>query len=152
MNPWAKNKGKCVIHVYTSEGSCVASFIQITWKLWKKFESQMKLSKFNYLPWNNLDWGNPPSYSSTSRVLQLCKVSSLSVHLLRKSCANKTFGQMGTQTGWFLYISPNFICWSTKIHKSAIKGQFTGVSCKSSTFPVPVCQTSCRTTYLAFFW
>ena len=38
-----------------------------------------------------------PSYTSLGQILQLCRVSSLSIHLSRRSCAYMTFGQTKRQ-------------------------------------------------------
>ena len=55
------------------------------------------------IPWNSSDW----DYSNSSGyILQLCKVSSVSVYLLKISCTYKTHGQ----TAWFLYTHQNFVC------------------------------------------
>ena len=42
-----------------------------------------------------LDWDNPPSSTSSGPILHLCKVSSKSVHLFRRSFAYKKYGQTG---------------------------------------------------------
>ena len=45
------------------------------------------LSPLNYLPWNMSDKDYPPSCTSKGHILQLFKVSSTSVHPLRRSCS-----------------------------------------------------------------
>ena len=51
----------------------------------------------NYLPWYFKDWDYLPSCTSSGSILQLCKVSSISFNLFRKSCAYKTTGQADGQ-------------------------------------------------------
>ena len=45
------------------------------------------------------DLDYPPSCTSLDRILQLCKVSSVSIHLLRRCCVYKTFEQTDRRTG-----------------------------------------------------
>jgi len=73
--------------------------------LWVKTQkdtpvSHIHLSNVNYLP--RLDSDYLPSCTSSDRILQLWKVSSVSVHPLRRSCAYRTYGQTDWQTWWFL--------------------------------------------------
>ena len=48
---------------------------------------QNYLYPLNYLPWNSSDQDHPPLCTSSGLILQLCKVSSVSVHLLLRGCA-----------------------------------------------------------------
>jgi len=43
-------------------------------------------------------------------VLQLCKVSSVSVHSLRRSCTYNTFRRTYRRTGWSLYTPTPQLC------------------------------------------
>ena len=76
------------------------SLMHINYLPWNISDSLMHI---NYLPWNISDQDPTPSCTFSGPILQLRKVLSVSVHLLR-SCAYKKYGQTDWGTWWFLYI------------------------------------------------
>ena len=64
-----------------------------------------------YLPWNISNQYYPLPCTSSGCILHLCKVSSVSLHLLRRKCAYKTFGQTNRLVS--IYPQQNLVCEGT---------------------------------------
>ena len=60
----------------------------------------------SYLPWNRSDQDYPPSCTSSGPILQLCKVSSVFINLLRRSCTYKKCGHTHRQSDSYIPPKP----------------------------------------------
>ena len=65
----------------------------------------------NYLPWIISPWFFPnkdylSSCTFSGSILQLCKVTSILLLTLRRSCAYDKYGETDRWAGWFQYTSP----------------------------------------------
>ena len=79
---------------------------------WSKFQRIPPSHTNNHLPWIISLYIFPTriiflsSCTSSGSILQLCKVTSILLHTLRRSCAYDKYGEMDRWAGWFQYTPP----------------------------------------------